>query len=219
MTCPDGAGVEIVAQTPPRRGRSQARTYTPPVTTAGFPDPGRPDFCARCASRLAEVERGGRLRPTCPACGWVYYAKPAMGAAVLVMRGDQVLMVQRAHQPFRGQWMLPAGFVEYGEFAEDTAVRESLEETGLIVRLDGFFGLYFGTDDPRNVSHLAVYHAIVEGGALNAGDDAADARFFSLDGPTGKIAFKTHRRALADLLRLRQNEHASGSIDVDRRSE
>jgi len=94
--------------------------------------------------------------------------------------------------------MLPAGFVEYGEFAEDTAVREALEETGLTVELTGLFGLYFGTDDPRNVSHLAVYRARVISGELAPGDDAADARFFPLDRLPHQIAFRAHRQALAD---------------------
>src|SRR5690242_19964708 len=111
------------------------------MTSSGYPDPGRPEYCARCATRLREIERGGRLRPACPDCGWVYYARPATGAAVLVTRGDEILLVQRAHPPYLAEWMLPAGFVEYGEFAEDTAVREALEETGLVVRLTGLFGV------------------------------------------------------------------------------
>ena len=88
------------------------------------------------------------MRPVCPACGWVYYAKNATGAALAVIEHEQVLLVRRAHEPYKGQWMLPAGFVEYGEFAEESAVREAEEETGLRVEVTGLWGLYFGTDDP-----------------------------------------------------------------------
>jgi ADP-ribose pyrophosphatase YjhB (NUDIX family) len=112
-----------------------------------------------------------------------------------------VLLVQRAHQPYLGEWMLPAGFVEYGEFAEESAVREAEEETSLAVALDGLWGFYFGTDDPRNVAHLAVYAAHRTGGEVRAGDDAIDARFFRQDEIPAEIAFKTHRRALADWTR------------------
>ncbi|MFN0071928.1 MAG: NUDIX domain-containing protein [Chloroflexota bacterium] len=147
------------------------------------------------------------LRPSCPECGWVYYAKPAMGAAVFVERDDSVLLVQRAHEPFLGGWMLPAGFVEYGEFAQDTAIREALEETGLMVELTGLFGLYFGTDDPRNVAHLAVYRAVVRGGELRAGDDAADAGFFRHNQLPVNIAFMAHQSALADW----RDERSTGS--------
>lgn len=170
----------------------------PPRDPSGYPDPGRPGHCARCGTLTEEVERSGRARPTCPACGWVYYAKNALGAALLIVEDGAVLLVQRAHQPYLGEWMLPAGFVEYGEFAEESAVREAEEETNLAVVLDGLWGFYFGTDDPRNVAHLAVYQAHRTGGEVRAGDDAIDARFFLPDEIPEAIAFKTHRRALAD---------------------
>lgn len=165
---------------------------------SGYPDPGRPGHCIRCGTPTAEIDKGDRPRPICPNCGWVYYAKNALGAALLIVRGEDVLLVQRAHQPYLGEWMLPAGFVEYGEFAEESAVREAQEETSLRVELAGLWGFYFGTDDPRNVAHLAVYAAHPTGGELKAGDDAIDARFFHRDSIPDEIAFKTHRRALAD---------------------
>ena len=174
--------------------------------TNGYPDPGRPRYCGRCATPLTEQERGGLLRPVCPACGWVYYAKPALGAAALIETAEGVLLVQRKHDPYRGWWMLPAGFVEYGEFAQDTAVREAEEETGLRVRLTGLRGLYFGTDDPRTVAHLAVYGAVPIGGAVRAGDDAADVRAFPPDGLPKQIAFRGHRLALADWAAGRRSE-------------
>jgi 8-oxo-dGTP diphosphatase len=77
-------------------------------------------------------------------------------------------------------------------------VREAEEETGLDVALDGLWGFYFGTDDPRNVAHLAVYAARRVGGTLRAGDDASDARFFPRDALPEQIAFQAHRRTLAD---------------------
>ena len=169
-----------------------------PRDPSGFPDPGRPGYCARCGTLTEQRERGGLVRPICPACGWVYYAKNATGAALMIVEDGRVLLVQRAHEPFLGQWMLPAGFVEYGEFAEECVVREALEETSLDVALEGLWGFYFGTDDPRNVAHLAVYRAHRTGGTLAAGDDAIDARFFGPNDIPAQIAFNAHRRALAD---------------------
>lgn len=169
-----------------------------PRDPSGYPDPNRPGHCARCGTLTESRDRGGRPRPTCPACGWVYYAKNALGAALLIVDGESVLLVQRAHQPYLGEWMLPAGFVEYGEFAEESAVREAEEETNLRVVLTGLWGFYFGTDDPRNVAHLAVYAARPIGGDLRAGDDAMDARFFHRDALPAEIAFRSHRRALVD---------------------
>jgi ADP-ribose pyrophosphatase YjhB (NUDIX family) len=169
-----------------------------PRDPSGYLDPSRPGHCARCGTATREEDRGGRLRPICPACGWVYYAKNATGAALAVVEHERVLLVRRAHEPYKGQWMLPAGFVEYGEFAEETAVREAEEETGLRVEVTGLWGLYYGTDDPRNVAHLAVYEARRVGGTLQAGDDADDVRFFGPDELPEEIAFHSHRQALGD---------------------
>ena len=84
------------------------------------PRPGEPKFCARCAAPLEPRHDGGRARPRCPRCGWTYYAKPALGAAVLIEEKGRILLVRRAHEPQRGWWMLPAGYVEYGEDVRQT---------------------------------------------------------------------------------------------------
>lgn len=162
-----------------------------------YPDPSRPLFCGRCAAPLNEEDRGGVARPICTACGWVYYARNALAVAVLLADGNRILLVQRRDEPCRGQWQLPVGFVEYGERPEETAVRESLEEVGLRVQLDGLAGTYFVGDDPRTVAILLVYRATVAGGEVHAGDDAQAAAFFHRDA-LPQIAFQAHRDALRD---------------------
>ncbi len=129
-----------------------------------LPDPGRPDYCARCATPTALQERGGRKRPTCPACGWVYYARPALGAAVAVELEGKLVLVQRRFEPYAGWWMLPAGFVEYGEFAEDTAAREAEEETGLRVELVAPAGsIKFKSDDEKVSVDYYILRAVEAG--------------------------------------------------------
>ncbi len=162
-----------------------------------IPDPSRPRFCGRCAAPLGEREDGGVNRPVCAACGWVYYGKNAVGAGVLLTDEDRVLLVQRRDDPYQDQWQLPAGFVEYGESPDATAVREALEEVGLYVRLTGLAGAYFVGDDPRTAGILLVYGAEVSGGELRAGDDAKAAAFFA-PSALPRIAFQAHREALRD---------------------
>jgi 8-oxo-dGTP diphosphatase len=158
-------------------------------------------FCSRCGGPMSPRQLDDRIRLVCERCGFVAYRNPAPAAGVIVVENGAVLLVQRKFDPRRGLWTLPAGFVEYDEHVADCAVRETQEETGLDVRLDRIFGAYMAMDDPRVQVVLVLYKATRVGGALRAGDDASDARFFPLAEPLPGIAFKAHVQALADLTR------------------
>lgn len=62
-----------------------------------------------------------------------YPDAPRVGIGIVVLRGDQVLLVKRGHPPAQGAWSLPGGSQELGETAEAAARRELYEETGLVV--------------------------------------------------------------------------------------
>ena len=80
---------------------------------------------------------------------------------VAVLAGErtpEVLLVQRAYEPFAGEWALPGGFVEQGERALDAAPRELAEETGLRVGELELLGVYDTPGrDPRGWSVSVVY--------------------------------------------------------------
>ncbi|GGL05200.1 NUDIX hydrolase [Mangrovihabitans endophyticus] len=59
--------------------------------------------------------------------------RPPIAAAVIVHDG-KVLLVRRRVKEGQLSWQFPAGGVEAGESAEQAAVRETLEETGLTVQ-------------------------------------------------------------------------------------
>lgn len=67
-----------------------------------------------------------------------------VGAAVLVVDDqDRLLLMKRSDS---GCWGLPGGVAEPGEVVENTAKRETLEETGLHIRSMDFFGVFSGPE-------------------------------------------------------------------------
>lgn len=157
-------------------------------------------FCPKCATELQADQIDGRQRMACPdtACGYIFYQNPIPAAGVMIVENDQVLLVKRAHPPRIGWWCIPAGFMEWDEGPEGTAVRELAEETGLEVELDSLFDVYSGDDDPRTNALLVLYLGHAVGGTLQAADDALDVAYFSLDDLPDKIAFEAHIQALQD---------------------
>ena len=84
---------------------------------------------------------------------------PVAGAAVVCLSGDSVLLVRRGREPNRGRWSFPGGKIEVGETARAAAARETLEETGLKVRVLDVVDVYDALFPPYHycvVDYLAV---------------------------------------------------------------
>ncbi|MBK7701680.1 MAG: NUDIX hydrolase [bacterium] len=157
-------------------------------------------FCPRCRTPMDTTDEGGVVRPVCSGCGFVQYLNPSPAAATVIRRGNLVCLVQRKFAPKAGEWTLPAGFIEYDEAPDEAARRETREETGLDVRIDGLLAVHQGVLPPDRPVILIVYAATELGGELQAGDDAAAVGFWPPDAPPGPIAFSSHRRVLAALV-------------------
>ena len=153
-------------------------------------------FCPRCGAEMIEKTVDHKTRRVCPVCGYVYYHNPVPAAGVVIEKDGKILLVKRKFEPYKGDWCLPAGFMEYDESPEQCAVRETKEELNVDVELDGLFGVYSGKDDPRTHAILVMYWAKITGGELKPGDDAEEIQYFAKDQVPSNIAFLAHRQII-----------------------
>lgn len=149
-------------------------------------------FCPSCAAALEIKEVFGQQRPMCPSCGRVIFYDPKVAVICIVPRDGQVLMIRRGTDLGYGLWGLPGGYVDRGEVVEKAAAREVWEETGLVVETDDLIGLFSESGDPVMV---AVYAARETGGTMEAGPEALEVEFFSIDA-LPELAFPRDREVL-----------------------
>lgn len=122
---------------------------------------------------------------------------------ILTVRDDRlnVLLVERANEPYQGRAALPGGFLRDDETLDDAARRELAEETALGERLHlEQVGAYSAPDrDPRGrvvtVSYLAIAPSLP---VPTAGSDARAARWSPVE-EVPPLAFD-HDDILADAL-------------------
>lgn len=89
-------------------------------------------FCPKCGSSHF-VENNFKSK-RCETCGFVYYFNPSSSTiAIIINSNDELLVATRAHDPAKGTFDLPGGFVDMNETGEEAVIREVKEETGLHV--------------------------------------------------------------------------------------
>jgi 8-oxo-dGTP diphosphatase len=134
----------------------------------------------------------------------VFYIKnPLLTVDTVITQNNSVVLIMRKNPPFKGSWALPGGFVEYGETVEMAAIRETKEETGLDIGLDGIVGVYSDPNrDPRGhiISICFLGHKI--GGELVADTDAADIQCIGIDEISETELAFDHHKILADAFKL-----------------
>lgn len=133
------------------------------------------------------------------------YPRPAVTTDCVVFTKEEepkVLLIQRGNDPYKGCWAFPGGFMDMDETAEECAVRELKEETGLTVNQIQQIGAYSKVDrDPRGRTISIAYLAIVDAPTAVSGmDDAAKAAWFPLSS-LPDLAFD-HQDIMADAIAL-----------------
>lgn len=166
-------------------------------------------YCPICSHTLTQRVEGGRLRPACDNCGYVHYVNPVPGVGILIEVDGGIVLIQRGHPPHQGEWTLPSGFIEADESAEEAAVREAEEETGLKVEIIEMMGINSFPEGPPVSGIMIFYRMRPIAGKLRAGDDASDARVFQPD-EIPLLPFRTHREIIAEWL----DQHHQRTVDA-----
>jgi ADP-ribose pyrophosphatase len=132
----------------------------------------------------------------------MYPESPRVGVGALVIHEGKVLLIKRGVAPNEGLWAVPGGTLELGESLKQCAERETLEETGLVVRAETpVYAFDYVERDP--VGEIRFHFVIVDlkatyiGGKPVGQDDALEARWVGKDDiealPVGENTLKLLR--------------------------
>jgi 8-oxo-dGTP pyrophosphatase MutT (NUDIX family) len=145
-------------------------------------------------ARRQQSGRGRTFRAT--SCG-----------GIVLRRNDgqlEICLGRRERDRGNPTWTLPKGTPDDGENADQTALREVAEETGLTVRIVAPVGAieYFFTEQGRRI-HKTVHYFLMEatGGSIDAHDHEFDeVRWMPLDEARRLMTFETERQIVEEAL-------------------
>jgi 8-oxo-dGTP diphosphatase len=135
-----------------------------------------------------------------------HYQRPALTVDIIVLVEDEVLLIERGNEPYKGYLALPGGYVDIkdNERPKDAAIRELKEETGLNNLPLEYFGTY---DDPHRhpndrVISMVYVASLKKKVDVAAGDDATNVGWFRLfDIDKMNLAFD-HKQIIQDYYTL-----------------
>ena len=152
--------------------------------------------CKACggAVRYEVPADDNRDRAVCTVCKTIHYENPINVVGTVPVWGDQVLLCRRNIEPRFGLWTLPSGFLEIGESTADGAIRETVEEAGARIELQGLFTVL----NVVRVAQLHLYYrARLHDTDFAPGPETIEAQLFREDQiPWDELAFRTVRETL-----------------------
>ncbi len=155
-------------------------------------------FCPKCGHAFTKMSSRNTV---CGNCGLDYYVNPRPCNAIIITDNKKrILLVKRAIDPFKGLWDLPGGFIDIGETAEESVLREAKEELG--VEVDKIQYLFSGYDryEYKGLNYHTlgfVFTAQILSGVIQPLDDVGEIKYFSEEEiPWTKLAFPVLQETL-----------------------
>ncbi|MBI4257503.1 MAG: nucleotide sugar dehydrogenase [Thaumarchaeota archaeon] len=133
--------------------------------------------------------------------GWL---NPALSVNAIIQEKNRILLVKRKNTPFKNQWSLPGGYVEYGETVENALKREIKEECGLYIDSLNLLEVYSSPErHPSKHVVTLCYSANTSGGKLSKVDEVSSARFFRINEIPETLAFD-HTQMINDFFHTKK---------------
>ncbi len=107
-----------------------------------------------------------------------------VGVSVLVRRGEELLLEKRARVHGAGTWGPPSGHIDFRETPEQTAQRETQEETGVTIASPLFLGITNDVFEAEQKHYITLWFAAVyESGEakLKAPEEESEVGWFPCD--------------------------------------
>jgi ADP-ribose pyrophosphatase YjhB (NUDIX family) len=153
--------------------------------------------CRNCGTAVTyRVPDDGdtRERAVCPSCDTIHYENPLNVVGTVPYFGDKVLLCKRNIEPRWGKWTLPAGFMELNETTAQGAARETDEEAGAQIEMQGLLTVL---SVPRVGQVHLYYLAKLLSDRFDPGHETIEARLFTeSEIPWEELAFKTVKETL-----------------------
>ena len=135
-----------------------------------------------------------------------YPERPFVGVGVVVLRRDEVLLVQRGKAPNKGQWSIPGGKQLLGETVLEAVHRELLEETGVKIEQPTLLDV-IDIIVPDGIGKILYHYTLLDyqakwlSGECRSGDDADSVLWFTYEDLNSIVLLEITRKVILKAFR------------------
>ena len=152
-------------------------------------------YCPKCGKELVTKKVRTHDRLVCSSCEFIFFQNPKPSVGVFIIEDEKVLLAKRALPPFKGYWDSVGGFIEEGESPQETAIRETKEETGLDIKILEILGAGKDKYGDQDIVPIAILAEITSGDP-HPNDDVDQLEWFPLEKLPSDLAFESNKKAL-----------------------